>query len=258
MSRRAAICVLTLALAGCRGKTGPDESYQQAAALYQQLYASQLDDAYGDPRMNEVVALLGKVDRRSVDAESAQAMLGTIQRGRSELARQGAEREKMAEAAARSAIASVSNIDPQQVLAASTDAGQPQDPFAPGASVAELNTQAGGCLVDSEPFNEQGTGVTGTVYRMSPTDACKGKLPGLVGQIVLVVNGKIYRRMTDPRPPPPPAAAAPPPPARPAAAQRPAADAGAGPVHYVYPGQPIPEGMVPAPVPQQQAQQGQQ
>ncbi len=254
MSRRAAICFVALTLAGCRRTTGPDESYQQAAAIYQQLYSTQLDDAYGDPRMDEVVSLLHKVDPRSVDAQPAEAMLGTIQRGREELARQHAEREKMAAAAAQSATSSAGRIDPEQVLAAANvDAGQPQDPFGPGGSVAELNKQSGGCLQDSEPFNEQGTGVTGTVYRMSPTDPCKAKLPGLVGQIVLVVNGKIYRRVADPRPP------APPPP--PAPAKAPASQAAKAPpkppaeqqVQVVYPGQPMPEGMVPVtPPPQQQ------
>ena len=86
MSRSAAICLLLLASAACRNND-PDPSYQQAAAIYQQLYATQLDDAYGDPRMDEVVALLGKVSPRSIDAERAQSMLRTIQKGRVEIGR---------------------------------------------------------------------------------------------------------------------------------------------------------------------------
>jgi hypothetical protein len=232
LSRRAAICLLTLAFVGCR-RPSPDPNYQQAFAAYQQLYATQLDDAYGDPRMDQVVALLHKVDVRSADAQPAQALLGTIQRGREELAKQREEREKMAAAAAQSAASAVVNIDPSQVLAAmARDAGPGQDPFGPGASVADLNAQSGGCLQDNEPFNEQGTGVSGTVYRVAPSDACRNKVPGLVGQIVLVVNGKIYRRTADPRPPgsAPPATVDAGPPAtaaRPApAAARPQADAG--------------------------------
>jgi hypothetical protein len=201
-----------LAVGGCRWDSGPDANYQEAAAIYQHLYATQLDDAFGDPRMDQVVALLRKVGARSADAESAQRMLGMIERGREELAKQRVEREKMAAAAAQSASAAVVDIDPSKVLAATApDAGPPQDPFGPGASVVELNTQSGGCLQDNEPFTEQGTGMTGTVYRVAPSDPCKGKLPGLVGQVVLVVNGKIYRRMSDPRPPAP--ATAPPKPA---------------------------------------------
>ena len=259
MSRPAAICLLTLVLGACRWHSGPDENYQQASALYQQLYATQLDDAYGDAKMEEVVALLHKVSARSADAEPAKLLLGTIERGRAELAKQHADREKMA-AAAQSASAQV-NIDPEKVLAAAApDAGPPQDPFAPGASVAELNLQSGGCMSDNEPFTEQVTGVTGTVYRVAPSEACRSKLPGLVGQVVLVTNGKIYRRVADPRPPPTASAvgaadagtpaAARQPPARPAAA-----DAGEPQYRIVYPGQPVPEGMVPATALQQPPQQ---
>ena len=219
MSRSAAICLLLLASAACRN-SDPDPSFQQASAIYQQLYATQLDDAYADPRMDEVVALLGKVNPRSIDAERAQAMLRTIQKGRVELAKERAEREKMAAAAAQSLATVQVNLDPSKMLAASEpDAGQPLDPFGPGASVADLNKQNGGCLVDNEPFKEQGTGVAGTVYRVAPSDVCRGKLPGLSGQIVLVVDGKIYRRTADPGPPPPP------PSATAAAARSPAAGA---------------------------------
>jgi hypothetical protein len=245
LSRRAAICILALVLAGCRRNAGPDANYRQAAALYQQLYATQLDDAYGDPQMDEVVELLHKVDSTSSDAHPAQMMLGAIERGREELAKQRAEREKMA---ARLPPTPVVNIDPEKVLAAGRDAGFPQDPFGPGGSVAELNTQSGGCLSDNEPFAEQDTGMTGTVYRLAPSEACKNRMPGLVGQAVLVVNGRIYRRMADPRP-----AAAPSPDAGstavarlPPAGSAAGADAGQHQSRIVHPGQPLPEGAGPA------------
>jgi hypothetical protein len=200
LSRSAAICLLSIALAGCRSRS-PDPNFQQANAIYQQLYATQLDDAYGDPKMDEVVSLLRKVSPRSMDAERAEALLRIIQQGREELAKQQAEREKMAAAAAKSLASGQVNIDPAKVLAArEPDAGTAGDPFGPGATVAELNKSSGGCLVDNEPFTEQGTGVTGTVYRVAPSETCRAKLPGLTGQIVLVVNGKIYRRTADPKP----------------------------------------------------------
>ncbi len=225
--------------------------------MYQQLYASELDDAYGDPKMDEVVALLRKVDPRSGDASAAQTLLGTIQRGREELAKERADRERMAAAAARSVTTAPTTFDTgKAVYASEPDAGPPEDPFAPGAPVAELNKQSGGCLVDNEPFTEQGTGVGGTVYRVAPSETCRSKLPGLVGQVVLVVNGKIYRRTADPRPPPPPAAATPDAgaPAKTAAKPAPAQPADAGePQYYLYvPGNPLPPGASPATAGQQQ------
>ena len=254
MSRRAALCLLALSLAGCHRTTGPDDNYQQGAALYQQLYATELDDAYGDPRMDEVVGFLHKVDKRSVDAPQAEMLLGTIQRGKEQLAKERTERERMAAIAAHNAPPVV-NIDPSQIVAASQpDAGPPQDPFGTGASISDLNKQTGGCLDENEPFNEQGTGVTGTVYRVAPSDLCRSKLPGMVGQVVLVVNGKIYRRTGDPRPPPAAVPDAGPPPAPPkpapaAARPAPAADAGEPQYYITVPGQPQP-GAVPPPPPQ--------
>jgi hypothetical protein len=253
LSRRAALCLVSLTLAACHRTTGPDENYQRAAALYQQLYATQLDDAYGDPRMDEVVALLRKVDGHSVDAQAAQTMLGAIQHGREALAKDRAEREKLS--AGATAPAARASIDPERVLAANAeDAGSvEQDPFGPGASIADLNTQTGGCLLDNEPFNEQGTGKTGTVYRVAPSEGCRSKLPGMAGQAVLVSDGKIYRRIPDPRPPEPPRPAAPPDAGAPAPAARPRAEPAAAPpdagepqYRIVIPGAPQP-GATPPP-----------
>jgi hypothetical protein len=187
---------------GCkRGASGSDPSYQKARTLYQELYASELDDAYGDPRMVEVEGLLEKVGRRSPDAGAAEAMLRSIQHGREELARQAAERQKMAAAIAPPRPI---DIDPAAVLAAAhPDAGQDpgSDPYAPGTPVAALSAASGGCLVSGEPFSEQGTGVTGTVYRLSNSSSCAAQAPTLVGRVILVSGGRIYRRYLDSAPP---------------------------------------------------------
>lgn len=243
--RCALILTLAVAIAGCRQK-GPDANYQKASQLFQQLYATELDDAYGDPKMDEVVALLKQVDPHSIDTEPASQMLGSIERGRVALAKERAEREKLT--AAATTTSPVSAIDPSQVIAASTpDAGPPPDPFGAGASIAEINRTTGGCLDPGEPFTEQTTNATGTIYRLArASSVCADKLPGFVGQAVLVVDGRIYRRIVDPNPPqpprPPPDAG--PPPGAPAARAVAASDAGAPAVQYYYPGQPVP-GYVP-------------
>ena len=48
--------------------------------MYEQLYVMQLDEAYGDPKMDDVVALLGNVHKRSVDQR---LLRGTPRDGRS-------------------------------------------------------------------------------------------------------------------------------------------------------------------------------
>lgn len=258
-----------LALAGCRARqTGPDANYEKGSQIYQRLYASQLDDAYGDPKMNEAVELLKKVDLRSVDAESAQRMLASIETGRATLKKQQDARNKMAAAAALS-LAKQPQLDAQKIIAAANappDAGPAADPYGPGASLAELNESSGGCLTAGEPFREKETNVTGTVYRVGK-GSCADRLPGLSGQVVLVgADGRIYRRLTDPTPAQAPVAlpvpdagavaaalpdagavvAAKPKPPAPRAAQPGDDAADAGGTLYV-PGMPVPEGTNPEP-----------
>lgn len=254
-----AVIVSLLLLSACHRQSGPDANFEQASRLYQRLYAAQLDDAYADPQMDQVVADLKKVDPASIDNDAAQSLLGTIQRGREALAKDRAAREKMAQAAAVTAQMPMPTIDPAAVIAASTpDAGPPQDPYGPGALVADINSSTGGCLTGMEPFNENGTSVSGVIYRVVPTDNCRGKLPGFVGQAVLVVNGRVYRRIPDPNPPKPPGPATPPDAGQPQqAAQQPnkpapaAADAGEPEMQMVIPGMPQP-GATPQEAQQQQ------
>jgi hypothetical protein len=194
---------MTLALACAKYSGRPDENFANARELYEQLYVTQLDEAYGDPKMDEVVALLGKVNKRSVDAPSAQALLHAIEHGREDLAKARAEREQLQQAAAEVA-ATPSDIDPTHVLGRA-DAGPPPDPFGPGALIADINKDSGGCLVASEQFRENVTNKSGTLYRLSGNAACKDKLPGFVGQVVMVAEGKVYRRVSESEVPRPPA-----------------------------------------------------
>src|SRR5207248_652120 len=101
--------------------------------------------------------------------------------------------EKLTKAAAE-VIARPSNIDPVHVLE-QPDAGPAHDPYGPAAAVAEINTDSGGCLVAGEPFHERVTNRTGTLYRLAPNPACRDKLPGFMGEAVMVSEGKIYRRI---------------------------------------------------------------
>jgi hypothetical protein len=255
--------VLTLLLVTwCRKAPGPpDPNYEQGSRLYQQLYVQKLDDAYGDPQMDTVVGLLQKVDGNSVDKSAADALLDTIKRGRDAYAKTSAQRDKEQQAA-QQAVTAAPNIDPTRVLGLDqrADAGAPADPFGPGASISEINAASGGCLVAGEPFQENVTNLSGTVYRLSSSTTCAQRLAGFVGQMVLVTDGRIYRRIPDSETQQAlatgpdagtaardaGAATARPDAGTPArsAAAAPAADA--GPQQYMYvPGGPMPPGMVP-------------
>jgi hypothetical protein len=253
---RACTAGLALLLAiSCRKVPGPpDPSFEEASRLYQQLYVAKLDDAYGDPQMDTVVGLLERVDHNSVDAPAAETLMGTIKRGREEFAKGRAEREKMQKAAQE--VVSAPNIDPTRVLGLNqVDAGAPPDPFGPGASISEINAASGGCLMAGEAFRENVTNRSGVVYRLSSSSACTQRLAGFVGQIVLVTDGRIYRRVPEsearqvsgPDAGAPPADAGTATPARDAGTPgRPAAAAGApdaGTEQYLYiPGAPLPPG----------------
>jgi hypothetical protein len=272
---RAILTISFLVLAGCRARqTGPDANYEKGSRIYQQLYAQELDDAYGDPKMNEASDLLKKVDPRSIDAESAQRMLASIDSGRALLQKQQAARNKMADAAAKSLTAQ-QQIDPVKIIAASTpkelaqekpDAGPEIDPYGPGVSISDLNATSGGCLSAGEPFRERETNMTGTVYRVGKSPQCGDRLPGLSGQVVLVgKDGRVYRRLADPTSgiaaspdagaaAPPAVAAATSNPAPPAPAAQPGADtaADAGQAGFYIPGMPIPDQMQQPPPPPDQ------
>src|SRR2546423_1370668 len=114
MGRYLLVFALCLAL-GCRQQKGSDKNYEKAARLYQSLYASELDDAYGDPKMEEVVTLLKLVDHSSLDSEAAQTMLRAIDHGKEELVKSRAARERMGAAAELEARTAVTNVDPVKV-----------------------------------------------------------------------------------------------------------------------------------------------
>ena len=219
--RRFALVLLAVTLAGCRRAPGKsDPNYERARGLYQKLYGAELDDAYGDPKMEDVVALLKQVDPDSADRGAAQSMLDGIEHGRAVYAGQKHDRDRLSAAAAAPLV--MPNINPDKVLAASApDAGPATDSFGPGAAIADLNRNAGGCLVANEPFTERGTNKAGTIYRLASTPQCAELLPGFVNQAVLVVDGKVYRRIDGAQAPPPPPRPPEPPPV-PQAQQQPA------------------------------------
>jgi len=80
VNRRAAICLLAiLTAAGCRKRLGgPDANFQQAFRLYQQLYASELDDAYDQSKYAPNITLV--LRRYAANSEITRARLGAPQR----------------------------------------------------------------------------------------------------------------------------------------------------------------------------------
>jgi hypothetical protein len=97
--RRAAqvVAAILLAVSGCNRTPADSPQFQEAFALYNQLYAKGLDDSYGDPQMPHVAELLGQVDPRSAQGPEAKDLLAKIQQG---MADYRARAEKLAAMAA--------------------------------------------------------------------------------------------------------------------------------------------------------------
>ena len=208
----AALAVISTS--GCqRPPPEPSPEYDKAWRIYANLYARQLDDAFGNPQMDDVVTLLKRVDPRSSDAEAAKTLLSRIDDGKKTLVKERAEAEKrkadikpspppasILQAAQQLDIRSVAPAEAPAAI--DTDAGTPdagpasKDPFAQGAPIAELNRD--GCLMAGEPFSEgPGSKAMGQTYRLAPSSSCQSKLAGLQGQVILVVDGRIYRRVSE-------------------------------------------------------------
>ncbi len=212
---RGRLWVLVLAMlasSACRRPAAaPSAEYDKAWRIYANLYARQLDDAFGNPQMDEVVALLKQVDSKSADADAARTLLSRIDDGRKAQAKDRAEADKrradlrpdnpsasVTQAASQMAARAVAALE-VPVASAAVDGGpvdagpSAPDPFAEGAPIAALNRD--GCLISGEPFKEQNTNRTGQTYRLAQSATCQARLPGLQDQIVLVVDGRIYRRV---------------------------------------------------------------
>ena len=198
-----AFLVLAAGLPACKRKTGPSEHYDRGSSIHQRLYVTLLDDGYLDPRMEEAVMELKLVETSSVSYPFAVELLGQIEKGRVEAKAAAAARAK-SQAEMQAGLAP-SSLDPRKFAGAqappapkleATDAGPPPlDPFGPGALIADINKESGGCLVAGGPFKEEGGKVSGLVYKLSETSTCREKLGGFTGQLVLAIDGRIYRRV---------------------------------------------------------------
>ena len=89
----ALLLALSLAGAGCSRKE-PSPEFTRASEKFNKLYAQQLDDAYLDPGMREVEALLEKVSPDSLDAAAARQLLTRIREGRGRFEQADQDRAK--------------------------------------------------------------------------------------------------------------------------------------------------------------------
>ena len=228
----AILAVLAVAGSGCSRRREPSPEFSRASEAFNKLYAQRLDDAYLDPKMHEVEALLQRVPTDSLDAEAASQLLNRIHEGRARM--QKAQDETEAASVAARTPSTVSNA-PREATAESVpkpaavppppDAG-PLEAIQPtaGMPMADFNRRFADCFQIAGPVNVQGAGAKDS-YELVDSSRCRTAHPGFADAIVVAdgqaVMGVVPKSsvIRPPPPPPPPtgedggaqAAAAPPP-----------------------------------------------
>ena len=187
MTTRFLAVVLLLALTGCARKE-PSPEFTRASERFNKLYAKELDDAYVDPAIHEVEALLEKVPADSLDAQAAAQLLTRIRDNRSRIEQAAKDRDK-ALADARTAptfsgpSVSPPPAPPQTRPPPAPDAGPLSAPTA-GMPMREFNRLFGDCFEQAGPVEVNGRGPRDS-YTMVDSDRCRRAMPGLANSIVL-------------------------------------------------------------------------
>jgi len=190
VTTRSLAVVLLLALTGCARKE-PSPEYTRASGLFNKLYAKELDDAYVDPAIHEVEALLEKVPPDSLDAQAAAQLLKRIRENRSRIEQTATDRETALAAARTPPTISGRSVNPPALPqqpqvrppAAAQDAGPPLAPTA-GMAMRDFNRLFGDCFEAAGPVEVNGRGPRDS-YAMVDSDRCRRSMPAMANSVVL-------------------------------------------------------------------------
>ncbi|MGO9064319.1 MAG: hypothetical protein ACLQIH_06200 [Myxococcaceae bacterium] len=210
----AVLAVVALACGGCSRHRDPSPEFSRASETFNKLYAQRLDDAYLDPKMREVEALLQRVPTDSLDAQAATELLNRIQEGRVRM--QKAQDEAQAAGAAARTPSTVSNAPlaaPGELTATAAVALPPRDagpaesmqPTA-GMPTTEFNRRFADCFQIAGPVNIQGGGAKDS-YELVDSSRCRAAHPGFADAIVVADGQAVFGVVPKSaliRPPPPP------------------------------------------------------
>ncbi|MHB8419446.1 MAG: hypothetical protein ACYDCL_15330 [Myxococcales bacterium] len=180
--------MLGLCLAACRRAAPDSPEYEQAFKLYTQLYSAKLDDSYGDPRMQDVLTLLGQVDPASARAAEAKELQTKVEQGVADF------RKRQEKVAADEKAAEAPAVWPSQGGSAPPP---PPGPPASGAGPAlgmtrdDFLAKFGACF-DLKGLYQQG-GKRGEAYAVKP--ACAGKYAALADSLVVLLDGRVDRQI---------------------------------------------------------------
>jgi hypothetical protein len=184
---------VVLAVSSCR-KQGPSAEYAEAERKFSRLYSEKLEEAYADPQLSEIEALLTKVHPDSPDHPKAAALQAKITQGKADLQAELQRRDQAAtaESAAPAWTGSSDTFEPPPTDAARSppDAGSTTAAWA-GMTVAEMRKNIGACLTAGEPIEVAGQPGPKATFEIADTSACKTKFPGQDAFLFVVDGDKV-------------------------------------------------------------------
>lgn len=190
--------LIALAPVACRSKDSgaPSEVYEEAHQRFSKLYGQRLDEAFIDPEMDAIEALLQQVPSDSMDAQSAKELQQRIKDGRARAEQTRREKE--------AAIAAVRQVDtfapaspapesePTPAPTESKDAGSSSQGPVEGSSASELVGGYLGCFQRMpKPITVMDRGPR-EAWEMSDRLRCNQEFPAFAGQLVIVEEGKVF------------------------------------------------------------------
>ncbi len=185
----------------CRKPAQPSEAYTQAHTLFGKLYGARGDEAFLDPQMDQVEALLSQVPPDSLDAQAANDLRARIQTGKQQAqAREKARNDALADARTPEAMPSGFGSAPEPAPSAPTeeapeaqaeppDAGTGGGPGI-GTPVTQLASGFSGCFQKGEQIDVKGRGLRDR-WELQDRAACRQQYGALQGQVLIIEEGKV-------------------------------------------------------------------
>jgi hypothetical protein len=189
--------LIVLALSACRKELGePSADYDEARQRFSKLYGQKLDEAFIDPEMDAIEALLQRVPADSMDAQSAKELEQRIKNGRARMEKVRQEREA-AMASARQgdfvppSPSSTPPPEPPPAPQETKDGGPPSSGPVVGSPASELVAGYLGCFQRSSPITVKDRGQREAWEMTADRARCSQVFPSFVGQVVLIEDGKV-------------------------------------------------------------------
>jgi hypothetical protein len=182
------IMLVMVALFACGHRRVESPQFQSAFALFNQIYSSKLDDAYGDPQMAQVMKLLHEVDPKSLDAPEAAELIARIERGQTDFQSRQAAVAREEQTVRRPVL--------WQGSGASTVPDLPKPPVVPtaatgptlGMSRDEFLARFASCFLLKGLY--QSGARQGEAYGVKPGE-CATRYPALADSVVVLLDNHV-------------------------------------------------------------------